>query len=100
MSSAAEAELDALFINAKEAAYIHNILEELGHEQPRTPIQTDNSTAEMVGCTIATQAVGERRLKNEFNKMISNCYKLTDLLNLPKLQSPIQSCQGVDSQAS
>ena len=45
MASAAEAELGALFINAKEAAYIRNILHEMGHPQPRTPIQTDNSTA-------------------------------------------------------
>ena len=46
MSSAAEAELGALYINAKEAVYIRTILEELGHPQPPTPIQTDNSTAE------------------------------------------------------
>ena len=45
MSSAAEAELGALFINAKEATYIRIILEEMGHHQPPTPVQTDNSTA-------------------------------------------------------
>ena len=48
MSSAAEAELGALFINAKEAVYIRNMLMEMGHNQPPTPIQTDNSTAEGV----------------------------------------------------
>ena len=48
MSSAAEAELGALFINAREAAYIRKILIEMGHPQPRTPLQTDNSTAEGV----------------------------------------------------
>ena len=48
MSSAAEAELGALFINAREAVHIRNILAELGHPQPPTPIQTDNSTAEGV----------------------------------------------------
>ena len=48
MSSAAEAELAALYINAREAVYIRNILEELGHKQPPTPMQTDNSTAEGV----------------------------------------------------
>ena len=48
MSSAAEAELGALFINAKEAVYLRRILQEMGHRQPRTPIQTDNSTAEGV----------------------------------------------------
>jgi hypothetical protein len=45
MSSAAEAELGALFINAKLAVPIRHTLEELGHPQGRTPIQTDNSTA-------------------------------------------------------
>ena len=48
MSSAAEAELGALFLNAKEAVYLRQILTEMGHPQPRTPIQTDNSTAEGV----------------------------------------------------
>ena len=45
MSSAAEAELGALFINAKTAVSIRHTLKELGHPQPRTPIRTDNSTA-------------------------------------------------------
>jgi hypothetical protein len=45
MSSAAEAELGALFINAKTAVSMQRTLEELGHPQPQTPIQTDNSTA-------------------------------------------------------
>ena len=48
MSSAAEAELGALYINAKEAVYLRQILEELGHSQPKTPIQTDNTTGEGV----------------------------------------------------
>jgi hypothetical protein len=45
VSSAAEAELAALFHNGKEACPIRISLEELGHPQPPTPIQTDNSTA-------------------------------------------------------
>jgi hypothetical protein len=48
MSLAAEAELGALYINAKEAVYLRQILEEMDHPQPRTPIQTDNMTAEGV----------------------------------------------------
>ena len=48
MSSAAEAELGALYINAREAVHIRNILEEMGHPQPPTPIQVDNSTADGV----------------------------------------------------
>ena len=38
MSSAAEAELGAIFINAKEAIYLRQILTEMGHPQPPTPI--------------------------------------------------------------
>jgi hypothetical protein len=45
MSSAAEAELGALFINAKIAVPMRKTLEELGHPQPQTPVQTHNSTA-------------------------------------------------------
>jgi hypothetical protein len=45
MSSAAEAELGALFINAKTAVSMRWTLKELGHPQPGTPIQTNNSTA-------------------------------------------------------
>ena len=46
MTSAAEAELGTLYINAREAIYIRNILEAMGHPQPHTPVQTYNSTAE------------------------------------------------------
>ena len=45
MSSAAKVELGALYIMARKAIYIRIILDKLGHKQPRTPIQTDNSTA-------------------------------------------------------
>ena len=45
MSSAAEAELGALYINAREAVPMRQLLEEMGHKQPKTPIETDNSTA-------------------------------------------------------
>jgi hypothetical protein len=48
MSSAAKAELGALFLNAKEAVYLRQILSKMGHPQPQTPIQTDNTTAERV----------------------------------------------------
>ncbi len=45
MSSAAEAELSMLFINAITAVSMRRTLEELGHPQSRTPIQTNNLTA-------------------------------------------------------
>jgi hypothetical protein len=45
MSSAAKAKLGALYINAHEAVPQRHLLEEMGHPQPPTPIQTNNSTA-------------------------------------------------------
>eukprot|EP00804_Cyclotella_cryptica_P030549 CCRYP_014839-RB/>CCRYP_014839-RB protein AED:0.20 eAED:0.18 QI:0/-1/0/1/-1/0/1/0/183 len=48
MASATEAELSALYITAHEAVYLRIILKELGHKQPATSIQTDNSMAEGV----------------------------------------------------
>ncbi len=46
MSSAAEAGIGALYIDAQKGVKERNILEEMGHTQPPTPIQTDNSTAD------------------------------------------------------
>jgi hypothetical protein len=48
MSSATEAELAELYIMAHKAIYIRIILEELGHIQPPTPLQTDNPMADGV----------------------------------------------------
>jgi hypothetical protein len=45
MSSAAEAEIEAIFINDKEGAVLRTALEELGHPQPSTPLEIDNTTA-------------------------------------------------------
>jgi hypothetical protein len=48
MSLAVGAELGALHLNAKETAYLQQILAEMGHPQPQTPIQTNNLMAEGV----------------------------------------------------
>jgi len=48
MSSATEAELATLHIMVHEAVYIQIILEEMGHKQPPTPIQTNNAMADAV----------------------------------------------------
>ena len=45
MSSAAETEIAATFDNAKEAIPLRHTLKFLGHEQPPTPMQVDNTTA-------------------------------------------------------
>ncbi|GAX19836.1 hypothetical protein FisN_11Lu298 [Fistulifera solaris] len=59
VSSAAEAELAALFYNGKEACPIRTALEEMNHPQPATPIVTDNSTAS----GIANDTVKQKRSK-------------------------------------
>jgi hypothetical protein len=59
VSSAAEAELGALFYNGKEAAWLRTTLINMGHAQPPTPIQTDNSCA----AGIANGTVKQRRSK-------------------------------------
>jgi hypothetical protein len=45
MSSAAEDEVGALFMNAKALIPLRITCEELGHIQPATPMRTDNNTA-------------------------------------------------------
>ena len=45
MSLAAEAEIGTLFINSRQTIPARVTVEELGHVQPPTPIQTDNTTA-------------------------------------------------------
>ena len=45
MSSASEAEIGVLYINAREAVPARHAQIEMGHPQPKTPMQTDNSTA-------------------------------------------------------
>jgi hypothetical protein len=59
LSSAAEAELGALFYNGKEGCQIRNTLEDLGHKQPPTPIQADNACA--VG--LSNNTVKQKRSK-------------------------------------
>ena len=45
MGSAAEAEIGATYINGQVAVPIHTLIDKLGHPQPSTPMQVDNSTA-------------------------------------------------------
>ena len=48
MTSATEAKLASLYIMAREAVYIILILKEMGHSQPPTPLQTDNTMTDLV----------------------------------------------------
>jgi hypothetical protein len=60
MSSAAETKLGALFINAKMAVSMQCTLEEMGHPQTHTPMQTNNSTAH----ALLTNKIMPRALKD------------------------------------
>jgi hypothetical protein len=57
LASAAEAELGGLYSNAKKAAVLRVILDEMGHPQATTPIQTDNACA----AGIANKTVKQRQ---------------------------------------
>ena len=46
MGSAAVPDIGATYINGQEAVPIRTLLRKLGHPQPATPIQVDNSTAD------------------------------------------------------
>jgi hypothetical protein len=59
VASATEAELGALFQNARECVPLRIALEEIGHPQAATPIQTDNARA----AGIANETVKQRRSK-------------------------------------
>ena len=59
VSSASEAEYGALFMNAKAAVSLRQALQDMGHKQPPTPIQTDNDTAN----GIANQTVKQKHSK-------------------------------------
>eukprot|EP00804_Cyclotella_cryptica_P019034 CCRYP_014448-RA/>CCRYP_014448-RA protein AED:0.34 eAED:0.34 QI:0/0/0/1/1/1/3/0/481 len=59
MSSATEAKLGALYINAQETIPLRHLLEEMGHKQPPTPVQIDNSTS----LGVVTNAIQPKRTK-------------------------------------
>jgi hypothetical protein len=53
--SASEAEIGALYENTKKAAILHITLQEMGHPQPATPVQTNNSTCGIANDNIKQQ---------------------------------------------
>ena len=59
MSLAAEAKLGTLYINAHKGISMRQLLTEMGHIQPRTPIQTDNSTT----CRVVNSNIRPQRTK-------------------------------------
>ncbi len=65
MLSAAEAELGAMNINARKAVEERIILEEMGHNQPATPVQVDNSTA---------KGIINKRVQPKHTKAMDMCF--------------------------
>jgi hypothetical protein len=59
LASAGEAELGALFYNAKDGVMLRNTLQDLGHMQPATLIETDNACA----AGIANDTIKQKRSK-------------------------------------
>eukprot|EP00957_Ditylum_brightwellii_P128527 9803600-Ditylum_brightwellii.AAC.1 len=59
MSSAAEEEIGALYVNTRKDEELRLALKEMGHPQPPTPVMTDNSMA----CGIANKMVKQHRTR-------------------------------------
>jgi hypothetical protein len=89
MASAAEAKLAGLFYNDQEACSFRTTLEELGHPQPPTAIQTDNECAN----GIANDNVKQRRSKS----MDMRFYWIRD--RIQQLQFLVHSKIGLSNQA-
>jgi len=78
LSSAAEAECGALFNNMKEAVALRNTLEEMGHPQPPTPVQVDNST---------TNGFANKQIKQQRSKsMDMRFYWIQDRVKLKQFE--------------
>jgi hypothetical protein len=65
MSSAADAETGALFENTTNAVPLRNTLKEMGHPQPPTPVQVDNST---------TNGFANKQIKQQRSKAMDMRY--------------------------
>jgi hypothetical protein len=70
MASAAEAKVGALFVNAQEGTVLRTTLIELGHPQPLTPLQSDNSTT--------TGILNASFLQRQFNAIDMRFYWVRD----------------------
>jgi len=72
LASAIKAELGILFLNAKHACPLCIALHKLGHPQPTTPIQTDNTTA---------TGIANDNIKQKWSKSIDmNFYWVCDCI--------------------
>ena len=68
-SSASEAEIGGLFINVKAAIPFRQTLIKMGHPQPPTPMQTNNSTAhQLISNKIRPKALKSMEMRFSFLK--------------------------------
>ncbi len=76
VTSAAEAETSGVFHNAQISIPIRQILQQMGHPQPPTPLKTDNSTA----AAIVTSSIRQKKSKAmdmRFSGSKTECHKNT-----------------------
>ena len=66
MTLATEVEIEAMFINAREAVAERMTLVEMGHTQPQTPMQKDNSAVHSV-VTNNVQPRGAKAMDKRFH---------------------------------
>jgi hypothetical protein len=66
VSSVAEAEFGALFVNAKEGIVMRTTLSEMGHKQDATDLTTDNTTAD----GIINNTVQQKTLKSNVHAVL------------------------------
>ncbi len=85
MSSAAEAELGAMYINARKAVEKQIILEEIGHKQPATPVQVDNFT---------TEGIINKRVQPKCTKAMDICFHWLRDHSISQKQFQFYWCPG------
>ena len=68
LSSSVEAEIGSAFVDSKQAVIFRTTLRKLGHLQPPTPIQTDNTTVD----TMIKGTIIQKRTKT----IDMRCYRL------------------------
>jgi len=86
MASAAKAELTAIFIAAREMVTQRQTLIDMGWPQPRSPIQTDNSTA--IGVTNKTVVPCPQEGQNDGHETV-----VAMMSQLPKTVSLLLKCR-------
>ncbi len=80
MTSAAEAELSALFHNCQDGIIFCQTLSNMGHPQPKMPVHSDNATAVSIGSnTIKCQQLGSMEMQYFWvgDKLAQDMYTLS-----------------------